>query len=424
MPEVGVEGQRKLKGARVLCVGAGGLGSPSSLYLAAAGVGTIGLVDFDVVDTSNLQRQVLFSTADVGRPKVEAARDRLKGLNPSLTINVHETPLRSSNALEIFCRLRHHRRRRRQLPDALSGQRRVRADRQAERLRQHLPVRRPGLGVRDQERARAIAASIPSRRRRVWCRAAPKAACWACCPGIIGVIQATEAVKLIIGAGEPLIGRLLLFDALRMTFRTLKLQRDPDCPVCGDHPTVKALIDYEQFCGITPATTAAAAGAMSSDLETTVEEFKARLDRHDDVWLLDVREKNEFDICRMPGATLIPLGELPRRLNELPQGPDAPDIIVSCKMGGAQREGGESAPGEGLRSRAEPEGRHPRLDRPDRSDAREVLTSGRLASRPYWSPLSTSLRHDPSVLTHLANSARWISARAQRMSCRPTLKST
>jgi rhodanese-related sulfurtransferase len=153
-------------------------------------------------------------------------------------------------------------------------------------------------------------------------------------PGIIGTIQATEAIKLIIGAGDSLAGRLLLFDALHMSFRTLKLRRDPDCPICGDQPTIKALIDYEQFCGITPATRAGATPSLPSEFETTVEEVKARLDRHDAIWILDVREKNEFDICRIPGSTLIPLGELPKRLDELPQGPGSPDIVVHCKMGG------------------------------------------------------------------------------------------
>jgi rhodanese-related sulfurtransferase len=150
-------------------------------------------------------------------------------------------------------------------------------------------------------------------------------------PGIIGTIQATEAIKIVLGAGETLVGRLLLFDALKMTFRTLKLQRDPACPVCGDHPTVKTLIDYEQFCGITPPPSVTASGA--DDFETTVEELKARLDRKDPVWILDVREKNEYDISRIPGSTLIPLGELPRRLAELPQGANAPEIVVHCKVG-------------------------------------------------------------------------------------------
>jgi molybdopterin/thiamine biosynthesis adenylyltransferase/rhodanese-related sulfurtransferase/molybdopterin converting factor small subunit len=333
MPEVGVEGQRKLKGARVLCVGAGGLGSPSSLYLAAAGVGTIGLVDFDVVDSSNLQRQILFSTADVGRPKVEAARDRLKGLNPHLKIALHETPLRSSNALQIFA----------DYDVIVDG-----AD--------NFPTRylvndacvlsgKPnayGSIFRFDGQASVFATNGGPCYRCLYPEPPPPGLVPSCAeggvlgvlPGIIGTIQATEAIKLIIGAGATLAGRLLLFDALQMTFRTLTLRRDPACPVCGDYPTVTKLIDYEQFCGITPATQAAASGAMPAEFETTVEELKARLDRRDHVWLLDVRERNEFEICRIPGSTLIPLGDLPQRLGELPQGADAPDIVVHCKVGG------------------------------------------------------------------------------------------
>ena len=331
MPEVGVEGQRKLKAARVLCVGAGGLGSPSSLYLTAAGVGTVGLVDFDAVDASNLQRQILFSTADVGRPKVEAARDRLRGLNPTVNVVVHETPLKSANAMQIF----------RDYDIIVDG-----AD--------NFPTRylvndacvlsgKPnayGSIFRFDGQASVFATKGGPCYRCLYPEPPPPGLVPSCAeggvlgvlPGIIGTIQATEAIKLIVGAGEPLIGRLLLFDALRMTFRTLKLQRDPDCPVCGDHPTVRTLIDYEQFCGITPAATAG--GALAPDFETTVDDLKARIDRHDRIWILDVREKNEYDICRIPGSTLIPLGELPRRLDEVPQGAGAPDVIVHCKMGG------------------------------------------------------------------------------------------
>ncbi len=329
MPEVGVEGQRKLKAARVLCVGAGGLGSPASLYLAAAGVGTLGLVDFDVVDASNLQRQVLFSTSDVGRPKIEAARDRLRGLNPSLNVRIHETMLKSSNALEIF----------RDYDIIVDG-----ADNFPTRYLVNdacVILGKPnayGSIFRFDGQASVFATKGGPCYRCLYPEPPPPGLVPSCAeggvlgvlPGIIGIIQATEAIKLIIGAGEPLIGRLLLFDALRMTFRTLKLQRDPACPVCGDNPTVTSLIDYEQFCGITPPQATPGAGIP----ETTVEELKARIDRKDPIWILDVREKNEFDICRIPGSTLIPLGELPRRLDEIPHGPGAPEIIVHCKMGG------------------------------------------------------------------------------------------
>jgi adenylyltransferase/sulfurtransferase len=330
MPEVGMEGQRRLKAARVLCVGAGGLGAPASLYLAAAGVGTIGMVDFDVVDASNLQRQVLFSMTDVGRPKVEAARDRLQGVNPSAKIVTHETALNSSNALQIFA----------DYDVIVDG-----AD--------NFPTRylvndacvltgKPnayGSIFRFDGQASVFATKEGPCYRCLYPEPPPPGLVPSCAeggvlgvlPGVIGIIQATETIKLILGAGDPLIGRLLLFDALRMTFRTLKLKRDPECPVCGDHPTVKALIDYEQFCGIMPPPSGTGTGHEES--ETTVQELKARMDRREPFWLLDVREKNEWDICRIPGATLIPLGELPRRLDELPQGAGAPEIIVQCKTG-------------------------------------------------------------------------------------------
>jgi len=328
MPEVGVEGQQRLKAARVLCIGAGGLGAPASLYLAAAGVGTIGLIDFDVVDASNLQRQILFSIHDVGRPKVEAARDRLQGINPSATIVTHETALKSSNALELFA----------DYDVIVDG-----ADNFPTRYLVNdacVLLGKPnayGSIFRFDGQASVFATKGGPCYRCLYPEPPPPGLVPSCAeggvlgvlPGIIGTIQATEAIKLIVGAGDSLIGRLLLFDALRMTFRTLKLKRDPECPVCGDHPTVKALIDYEQFCGITPPST----NGGKEEFETTVEALKARLDRNDPVWLLDVREKNEYEICRIPGATLIPLGELPRRLAELPQGADAPDIVVHCKMG-------------------------------------------------------------------------------------------
>jgi adenylyltransferase/sulfurtransferase len=333
MPEVGVDGQRRLKAARVLCVGAGGLGSPSSLYLAAAGVGTIGLVDFDNVDVSNLQRQILYSTEDVGRSKLRAAAARLKGLNPDLNVVTHETPLTSANALDIL----------RQYHVVVDG-----AD--------NFPTRylvndacvltgRPnvyGSIFRFDGQASVFATPGGPCYRCLYPEPPPPGLVPSCAeggvlgvlPGIVGTIQAAEAIKLIIGAGETLAGRLLLFDALQMSFRTLKLHRDPACPMCGAAPTIRQLIDYEQFCGITPATRAGAAPALPPEFETTVEELKAQIDRRDPIWILDVREKTEYDICRIPGSTLIPLGELGRRVDELPQGPGAPEIIVHCKMGG------------------------------------------------------------------------------------------
>ena len=331
MPEVGVEGQRRLKAARVLCIGAGGLGSPASLYLAAAGVGTLGLVDFDVVDFSNLQRQVLYDTTDVGRPKLMAARARLTGLNPDVNVVIHETALKSANALDIL----------RDYDVIVDG-----ADNFPTRYLVNdacVLLGKPnayGSIFRFDGQASVFAVKGGPCYRCLYPEPPPPGLVPSCAeggvlgvlPGVIGTIQATEAIKLIIGAGESLVGRLLLFDALQMSFRTLKLRRDPACPVCGDAPTVRALIDYEQFCGITPAAHAVDPSALPADQEATVEELKSRLDRND-VWLLDVREPREFEICRIPGSTLIPLGELPKRLAEVPQGTDAPEIVVHCKSG-------------------------------------------------------------------------------------------
>jgi sulfur-carrier protein adenylyltransferase/sulfurtransferase len=331
MPEVGVEGQRKLKKARVLCIGAGGLGSPASLYLAAAGVGTLGLVDFDTVDFSNLQRQILYSTDDVGRPKLKAATDRLRGLNPNIRVVSHETALNSQNAIDIF----------RDYDIIVDG-----AD--------NFPTRylvndacvltgKPnvyGSIFRFDGQVSIFATKNGPCYRCLYPEPPPPGLVPSCAeggvlgvlPGVVGTIQATEAIKLILGAGESLVGRLLLFDALQMKFRTLKLQRDPACPVCGDNPTVKQLIDYEQFCGITPAVKAADSGRLPAELEVTVGQLKERLDRKD-VFLLDVREPREYDICHIEGSTLIPLGELRKRLSEVPRGADAPDIVIHCKSG-------------------------------------------------------------------------------------------
>ena len=331
LPEVGLDGQRKLKAARVLCVGAGGLGSPAALYLAAAGVGTLGLVDFDVVDVTNLQRQILYSTLDVGRPKLEAAAERLTGLNPDLNVRTHETRLTSANALDLF----------RQYDVIVDG-----AD--------NFPTRylvndacvltgKPnayGSIFRFEGQASVFATPDGPCYRCLYPEPPPPGLVPSCAeggvlgvlPGIVGTIQATEALKLILGSGTTLAGRLLLLDAWTMEFRTLKTRRDPECPVCGDHPSITALIDYEQFCGVAPV--ASPAAGLPAEFETTVQELKTRLDRREDIWILDVREPSEFQICRIPGSTLIPLGELPARLTEVPHGADAPDIIVHCKMGG------------------------------------------------------------------------------------------
>src|SRR5438128_2070547 len=327
MPEVGVEGQRKLKAAKVLCIGAGGLGSPAAMYLAAAGVGTLGMVDFDVVDFSNLQRQILHGTPDVGRSKLASARDRLNALNPNVTIESHETALSSQNALELF----------EPYDVILDGT-------------DNFPTRylvndacvllgKPnayGSIFRFEGQASVFATKDGPCYRCLYPEPPPPGLVPSCAeggvlgvlPGIIGVIQATETIKLIAGIGEPLIGRFMIYDALKMKFRELKLRKDPDCPVCGTHPTVTQLIDYEQFCGVRPA--APEPITVNSATEITSVELKQRLDRGDALKIVDVREPNEYQINRIPGSVLIPLGDVPKRQNELDPNDE---IVVHCKMG-------------------------------------------------------------------------------------------
>src|SRR5450830_277468 len=274
MPEVGLDGQKKLKAARVLCVGAGGLGSPLALYLAAAGVGTLGLVDFDVVDVSNLQRQILYGTKDVGRPKLESAAERLKDVNPNVKVVPHEVRLSSDNALDLF----------RDYDVIADGT-------------DNFPTRylvndacvllgKPnayGSIFRFEGQASVFATKDGPCYRCLYPEPPPPGLVPSCAeggvlgvlPGVIGVIQATETIKLILGVGEPLIGRFMIYDALKMRFRELKLQKDPDCPVCGTHPTVTHLIDYEQFCGVTPA--APEPSTVNSATEITAIELKLRL---------------------------------------------------------------------------------------------------------------------------------------------------
>jgi len=331
MPEVGMEGQRKLKAAKVLCIGAGGLGSPAAMYLAAAGVGVLGLVDFDVVDFSNLQRQILHGTPDVGRSKLASAKDRLSTLNPEITIATHEVALSSQNALELF----------EPYDIILDGT-------------DNFPTRylvndacvllgKPnayGSIFRFEGQASVFATKDGPCYRCLYPEPPPPGLVPSCAeggvlgvlPGIIGTIQATEAIKLIIGVGEPLIGRFLIFDALRMRFRELKLRKDPDCPVCGTHPTVTKLIDYEQFCGIHPAPEPASVQNIQNNAtEISALELKERLDRGDTLKIVDVREPNEYQINRIPGSVLIPLGDVPKRYQEL--NPDEP-LVVHCKTGG------------------------------------------------------------------------------------------
>ena len=326
MPEVGVEGQRKLKAARVLCVGAGGLGAPASMYLAAAGVGTLGLVDFDAVDASNLHRQIIYDTTDVGKRKLDAARDRLKAMNSSVNVVTHEVALTSKNALDVL----------KDYDIILDG-----TDNFQTRYLVNdacVLLGKPnayGSIFRFDGQASVFAVKGGPCYRCLYPEPPPPGLVPSCAeggvlgvlPGVIGVIQATEAIKLILGSGQPLIGRLLLYDALQMRFRELKLRRDPECPICGDHPTIHALIDYDQFCGVVPAH---AQPATSGVPEITAEQLKAKIDRGDDFFLLDVREPNEFQICRLAGSTLIPLGELPQRTGELDRNRE---MVVHCKVG-------------------------------------------------------------------------------------------
>jgi sulfur-carrier protein adenylyltransferase/sulfurtransferase len=326
MPEVGVDGQRKLKAARVLCVGAGGLGAPAAMYLAAAGVGTLGLVDFDAVDASNLHRQVIYDTTDVGKRKLEAARHRLTAMNPSVKVVMHEVALTSKNALEVL----------KDYDVILDG-----TDNFQTRYLVNdacVLLGKPnayGSIFRFDGQASVFAVKGGPCYRCLYPEPPPPGLVPSCAeggvlgvlPGVIGVIQATEAIKLILGTGQPLIGRLLLYDALQMRFRELKLRRDVDCPICGDHPTIHALIDYDQFCGVVPAH---AQPATSGVPEITAEQMKAKMDRGEDFFLLDVREPNEYQICRIEGAKLIPLGELAQRTSELDK---HREMIIHCKVG-------------------------------------------------------------------------------------------
>jgi sulfur-carrier protein adenylyltransferase/sulfurtransferase len=325
MPEVGMDGQLKLKAAKVLCIGTGGLGAPLGLYLAAAGVGRIGLVDFDVVDSTNLQRQVLFGTKDVGRPKIAAAADRLRDLNPDIRIDTFEAQLSSDNALDIM----------KDYDIVVDGT-------------DNFPTRYLVNDACVLLGKPNVYGSIFRFEGQITIFGYPDGPCYRCLypeppppglvpscaeggvlgvlPGIVGTIQAAETLKLIIGKGDPLIGRLMLFDALAMKFRELKLRKNPDCPVCGTHPTVTKLIDYVQFCGIRGEE---APSTVTNIPEITPKDLKARLDRGDDLYILDVREPHEYQICNIHG-NLIPLGELSRRVNELDS---SREIVAHCRSG-------------------------------------------------------------------------------------------
>ena len=326
MPEVAMDGQLKLKQAKVLCIGAGGLGTPLALYLAAAGVGTLGMVDFDVVDFTNLQRQVIHDTNDVGRSKLESARETIRDINPNVEVIPYETHLNSENALDIF----------RDYDIIADGT-------------DNFPTRylvndacvllgKPnvyGSIFRFEGQASVFHAQEGPCYRCLYPEPPPPGLVPSCAeggvlgvlPGIVGSIQALETIKLILGRGKPLIGRLLLFDALNLKFRELKLRKNPDCPVCGANPTVTELIDYEQFCGVrgedyVPETKVP---------EITARELKQMMDEKKPFVLLDVREPHEYQICRIDGAKLIPLGDVPKRMHELNS---ADEIVVHCRMGG------------------------------------------------------------------------------------------
>jgi sulfur-carrier protein adenylyltransferase/sulfurtransferase len=333
MPEVGMDGQLKLKAAKVLCIGTGGLGAPLGQYLAAAGVGRIGLVDFDKVDLTNLQRQILFSTNDVGRPKIEAAAERLRGLNPDIQIDTFETMLTSANALDIL----------KDYDVIVDG-----TDNFATRYLVNdacVLLGKPnvyGSIFRFEGQASVFGYPGGPCYRCLYPEPPPPGLVPSCAeggvlgvlPGIVGSIQAAETLKLIIGKGEPLVGRLLLFDALSMRFRELKLRKNSECPVCGAHPTVTKLIDYAEFCGVRGEEAPAPVSAVP---EITPSELKARLDRGDDLFILDVREPHEYQICNI-GGYLIPLGDLSRRVSELDS---SREIVAHCRSGKRSAEASE-----------------------------------------------------------------------------------
>ncbi|MGA2218712.1 MAG: molybdopterin-synthase adenylyltransferase MoeB [Terracidiphilus sp.] len=327
LPEVGMEGQQKLKAARVLCVGTGGLGSPLALYLTAAGIGTLGLVDFDVVDSSNLQRQIIHSTKDIGRKKLDSAEEKLNALNPAINIVKHDTMLSSANALEII----------RDYDIVADGT-------------DNFPTRylvndacvllgKPnayGSIFRFEGQASVFATETGPCYRCLYPEPPPPGLVPSCAeggvlgilPGLVGVIQATEVIKLILGKGEPLIGRLLLVDALNMRFRELKLRKNPECPVCGENPTVTALIDYQHFCGIVPETPQEA-NVKNGIPQITVKELKRRIDAGEDVQLIDVREPYEYQIAQI-GGKLIPQNDVANRLAEIDR---EREVVVHCRSG-------------------------------------------------------------------------------------------
>ncbi len=329
LPQVGLEGQKRLKAARVLCIGTGGLGSPISLYLAAAGVGTLGLVDFDVVDDSNLQRQIVHSTDDIGRPKVESARDRLLGINPHMQIALYGDGIKRDNVRAMV----------RDYDLVIDGT-------------DNFPTRYLVNDACVLEDKPLIYASIFQFEGQATVFNHADGPCYRCLypeppppglvpscaeggvlgvlPGVIGVIQATEAVKIILGRGETLAGRLLLYDAMAMTFREVKLRRDPNCPACGEHPTIGDVTAYEQFCGLPPTEQSQEEPSMA-DYDITPKELVRMREENPDLYILDVREPHEIEICAIDGTHKIPLGELATRYAEVPRDQT---VVVHCKLGG------------------------------------------------------------------------------------------
>jgi sulfur-carrier protein adenylyltransferase/sulfurtransferase len=325
IPEVGMEGQLRLKQAKVLLIGAGGLGAPLGLYLTAAGVGRIGVVDFDVVDLTNLQRQVIHGTSDVGRKKLDSAVESMLEINPNIQVDRFDVALSSQNALDIL----------RDYDIVVDGT-------------DNFPTRylindacvllgKPnvyGSIFRFEGQASVFAYPGGPCYRCLYPEPPPAGLVPSCAeggvlgilPGLIGLVQATEAVKLILGIGETLVGRLLLYDALGLRFRELKVRRDPACPVCGDHPSIRELIDYREFCGV-PETAQSQTGP---EPQIEVTELKAKMDRGEPFVLIDVREPHEYQICRISGSRLLPLGDLAKRVSELDS---ADDIVVHCKSG-------------------------------------------------------------------------------------------
>ena len=340
IPEFGMQGQRRLKQASVLCIGTGGLGSPLTLYLAAAGIGRLGLVDFDVVDATNLQRQILHGTRDIGRSKLDSARDAIHDINPHVHVDTYNTRISAENAMDLIA----------PYDLVVDGT-------------DNFPTRylvndacvllgKPnvyGSIFRFDGQASFFHAAQGPCYRCLYPEPPPPGLVPSCAeggvlgilPGIIGVIQATEAIKWLTGIGEPLIGRLLSFNALSMTFREFKLRKDPDCPLCGEKPTITGLIDYEQFCGIGGGAT-----LLSSEEEVTPRELNAELKAGQPILLLDVREPHEYDICKLEDSTLIPLGQLETRMGELDR---EANVVVYCRSGGRSAQAAKLLEASGFR---------------------------------------------------------------------------